>query len=200
MAKKDSEGSPRPSLTRKDWINAAIEVMVASSVEQIRLDKLAAELNATKGSFYHHFKDRQELLMAVLEAWKQRATLAIHDRLEKAEPAPMRQLFLYMQLPVRSEAALRAADLELAILGWARRSPAANRALGQVDQLRTEKLASLFLDFGLEPKEAYLRAHKAYGFIRYISQRRDMELTERLRLLAVIHAELASEPTGGGQA
>jgi len=53
-------------LKRADWIQAAISVMVARSVEQVRVERLAVDLGASKGSFYWHFKDRDDLLAAVL--------------------------------------------------------------------------------------------------------------------------------------
>lgn len=48
----------------------------------MRVERLAATLHVTKGSFYWHFKDRRSLLEALLETWRTRATNAIIDEVE----------------------------------------------------------------------------------------------------------------------
>ena len=177
-----SRKSPAPALgrlSRADWINAAIEVMVDSSVEQVRVERLAVSLEVSKGSFYWHFRTRDELLKAVLEQWADQATFGIQQRLDQEAPRADQRLLLYLQLPFRSPAAVRAADLEVAILGWARRSPPAMRAVARVDRERVTHIAQIFLDMGFGEDEALLRAHQTYACIRYLALRRDLGTTER---------------------
>lgn len=190
MATTPTSATPRRQLTREDWVRAAIEVMVGSSVEQVSIQSLAVDLAVSKGSFYHHFESRDDLLSAVLDQWTQTATVGIQLRLDKEEPRPDERLLRFMQLPQRSSNAFRAADLELAILGWARRSPAAARAVERVDRLRIAHIAGLLAQMGVPDDQVQFRAHKAYAFLRYVAQRRDLEPAERTRLTAAAHAEL----------
>jgi AcrR family transcriptional regulator len=189
-----SRKSPAPApgrLSRSDWINAAIEVMVDSSVEQVRVERLAVSLEVSKGSFYWHFRTRDELLKAVLEQWADQATFGIQERLDQEASRADQRLLLYLQLPFRSAAAVRAADLEVAILGWARRSPPAMRAVARVDRERVTHITQIFLDMGFGEDEALLRAHQTYACIRYLALRRDLGTRERRVLARQFQASLA---------
>ena len=60
----------RQQLDRAAWIKAAFDVLADKGLDGIRVEVLAKRLKVTKGSFYWHFKDRRDLLDAVLETWK----------------------------------------------------------------------------------------------------------------------------------
>ena len=57
------------NLTRADWISGAWEMLGEKGLEGVRVEPLARRLGVTKGSFYWHFKGRQELIEALLEHW-----------------------------------------------------------------------------------------------------------------------------------
>ena len=65
----DRKGRTTDSLTREDWIAGAWELLGDAGLEGVRVEPLAKRLGVTKGSFYWHFKDRQELLDALLDRW-----------------------------------------------------------------------------------------------------------------------------------
>lgn len=184
-------------LGRADWIAAAIQVMADSSVEQVRVEKLAIDLKASKGSFYWHFKDRNALLDAVLEEWQARSTLMVQERLMRDEPDVPTRIRRLMELPFHSSAAARAADLELAIMGWARRSAAARAAVDAVDGARTAYLVDQFVALGCAETEAQWRAHQAYALLRYVAQRTDLPITARQGMIAKLHARLTQDCAAG---
>ena len=51
-------------LTRQDWIDAAINRLLKTGVDAVRVEPLADEIGVSRGSFYWHFKSRGELLEA----------------------------------------------------------------------------------------------------------------------------------------
>ena len=57
------------SLTREAWISGAWDMLGETGLDGVRVEPLAKNLGVTKGSFYWHFKDRQELLDALLDRW-----------------------------------------------------------------------------------------------------------------------------------
>lgn len=57
-------------LTREDWLRAARLALLRGGVEAVRVEKLARDLGVTKGSFYWHFNDRDELLELLLREWE----------------------------------------------------------------------------------------------------------------------------------
>lgn len=188
--------SPVPAgkrLTRADWIDAAIRVMTDSSVEAVRIERLAVDLGASKGSFYWHFKDRPALLAAVLDTWRERQTLAVQARLATEEPDPCRRILRVMELPLRPAAERGAAALELAVMGWARRSDEARAALHAVDAARTDYLVALFAQLGADADEAAWRAHQAYALLRYVAQRGDLAIGQRAAMVTRLHARLTED-------
>ncbi|MEL6927820.1 MAG: helix-turn-helix domain-containing protein, partial [Cyanobacteria bacterium J06600_6] len=50
------------ALTKTDWIDAAWILMANKGVAAVKVEVLARQLEVSKGSFYWHFKNRQELL------------------------------------------------------------------------------------------------------------------------------------------
>jgi AcrR family transcriptional regulator len=58
------------NLNRDDWLRAARLALLEGGVEAVRVAKLARDLRVTKGSFYWHFKDRDELLELLLREWE----------------------------------------------------------------------------------------------------------------------------------
>src|SRR5215469_13533470 len=57
-------------LDRRDWVDAGIVILASKGVDAVRVESLAKQLNISKGSFYWHFKDRGDLLEAILERWE----------------------------------------------------------------------------------------------------------------------------------
>ena len=76
-AQHDTEARAR--LTPEAWIDAATEVLVDQGIDHVRVDVLATQLQVTRGSFYWHFRDREDLLRRVLKAWQERATEALKE-------------------------------------------------------------------------------------------------------------------------
>ena len=62
---------PRAVLDRDAWIKGAIAILAEHGAERLRVEVLAKRLGVTKGSFYWHFKNRRDLLDAVLQFWKE---------------------------------------------------------------------------------------------------------------------------------
>ena len=62
-------GRTNDSLPREDWITGAWEMLGDAGLDGVRVEPLARRLGVTKGSFYWHFRDRQELLDVLLDLW-----------------------------------------------------------------------------------------------------------------------------------
>ncbi|MEC7490636.1 MAG: TetR/AcrR family transcriptional regulator [Pseudomonadota bacterium] len=76
------------NLTREDWISGAWNMLGEGGLDGVRIEPLARRLGVTKGSFYWHFKDRQELLDALLDLWFSSWDYEIsHDLLTDAAPS-----------------------------------------------------------------------------------------------------------------
>lgn len=170
--------SPRPekqavrreTLTPERWIEAATEVLVDRGIDNVRVDVLATELNVTRGSFYWHFRDREDLLRQVLQGWRESATEQLTARLERASRDPRAQLRDVLSLPFRGRAAVRAARIELALRAWARHDAMARKVVDEADTSRIVYIGQVLESFGFPPEEARQRAFLLYSYLVAESQ------------------------------
>ena len=158
------EAAARASLTPESWIDAATDVLVDQGIDHVRVDVLARTLGVTRGSFYWHFKDRQDLLQHVLQAWRVHATEQVTYRFSNHESDPHALLRELISLPHRGRAAARAARIELAIRAWARRDEMARQAVDEADASRMSYQAQVFTQLGFSIAEARLRAFVLYSY------------------------------------
>jgi AcrR family transcriptional regulator len=157
-------GTSRNSLTPERWIEAATEVLADQGIDNLRVDSLARSLKVTRGSFYWHFRDRDDLLRAVLQAWRTQATEQLTRRLESARDDPRDQISDLISLPFRGRAAARAARIELAIRAWARRDDRARAFVDEADAARIGYIAQVFSSLGFSITEARARAFLLYSY------------------------------------
>ena len=59
-----------PSLLPDNWLRAAETRLAQHGIESVRVEVLARDLGVSKGSFYWHFRDRNELLDKLLGRWE----------------------------------------------------------------------------------------------------------------------------------
>lgn len=156
--------SSRASLTPETWIEAATELLVVNGIDAVRVDVISKILNVTRGSFYWHFKDRDDLLHHVLESWRKTTTEQIIERFDKHQDTPKLLFKELISLPFRGRAAARAANIELAIRAWARRDQMARYAVDQVDSRRLAYIAQCFSALGFPMAEARERAFMLYAY------------------------------------
>ncbi|HNQ75470.1 MAG TPA: TetR/AcrR family transcriptional regulator, partial [Pseudothauera hydrothermalis] len=114
----------RTQLDRDAWVQAAIEVLAEEGVAGLRVEVLAKRLKVTKGSFYWHFQDRRDLLLAVLQFWKEGR---IRDIVKQTRAQPGRELEqIYHVIDIYSTTrSRRGMMIALAVRDWARRDPEA---------------------------------------------------------------------------
>ncbi|MEO6031995.1 MAG: TetR/AcrR family transcriptional regulator [Burkholderiaceae bacterium] len=154
----------RASLTPEHWVEAATELLSDNGIDAVRVDVVAKILKVTRGSFYWHFKDRNDLLAKLLEAWRLATTEQIIERFESNSGDPRELIKELLSLPLRGRSAARAARIELAIRAWARREEMARRAVDDVDSRRISYIAQCFSALGFRLVEARQRAFLLYAY------------------------------------
>jgi AcrR family transcriptional regulator len=164
--KSEAPGPPgmRVSLTPDQWVAAATELLVDNGIDAVRVDVVAKILKVTRGSFYWHFKDRDDLLRSLLERWRKATTEQIIERFESHHGQPVDLLRELISLPFRGRSAARAARIELAIRAWARRDSVARQAVDEVDSRRLSYIAQCFSALGFAFAEARQRAFLLYSY------------------------------------
>lgn len=148
------------------WTDAALDLLRTKGIDRVRVEVVAKQLGVTKGSFYWHFKDRDALLVRMLERWRSRATVLLIERLDRQIADPVARLRALLRLPLKGQRALLAADIELAIRLWGRSDERARVALADVDVIRLDYIARQLIEAGLAPEAAQARAVLAYSYQR----------------------------------
>jgi AcrR family transcriptional regulator len=135
-----------------NWIRAALARLANEGIESVRIELLARDLGVSKGSFYWHFRDREDLLTCVLDRWEADETewLAATD-------VKMRAAARWARF-VEQCADLNHARLEGAVRSWAQRdegmSTRISTRISGIDKKRTAHIASVLRDIGFTAPSA----------------------------------------------
>jgi AcrR family transcriptional regulator len=159
-SKGGRQGEVRRRLQREDWVEAALGKLIASGIEAVRVEVLAADLGVTKGSFYWHFKDRAALLEAVLQEWEETRARVAAGIPEQA--APSERLARFLELVTAYAADPDQAALESAVLAWAQKDPAVAERVAAIEAARTANAERLLAGVGFPPSEAAAWADIGY--------------------------------------
>ena len=142
-------------LTRDDWAKGALAAIARGGIGAVAVESVAAELGATKGSFYWHFQNRDALIEAACERWEQRRTEDVFELLQQIpDPAKRLRKVLELGFEVRSSDTFRA---EIALLANPEH-PAALQAVRRVARRRLAWFREQLEAIGWSPTEAEDRA------------------------------------------
>lgn len=143
----------RRRLAPDDWADAALAAIAGGGVDAVAVEPLAAELGATKGSFYWHFANRDALVEAALARWERVRTDAVIAYLA-ADSDPGRRLRVLVEGGFERAPTDR---VEIALLA-SPSHPAALRAIRRVARRRIDYLAEQLEALGWDAHEARDRA------------------------------------------
>jgi AcrR family transcriptional regulator len=146
-------------LSRDDWANAGLEALAEEGLAAVAIDPLARRLGATKGSFYWHFANRDDLIATVLELWERRDTTDVVAALD-ALPDPRERLTALARLAFGKAA--RGTDPQAGVLAAAA-DPRVGPVLARVTHARLSTLERLYRDAGLDGAGARRHARLAYA-------------------------------------
>jgi AcrR family transcriptional regulator len=149
-------------LSAQDWARAALRAIADGGLAAVGIEPLARTLGVTKGSFYAHYRNRDELITAALEDWARSHGEAGLAALA-AIPDPARRLRELLTVVVQSVQPL-APSVHLSLLGD-RNDPRVRDAVRRVNRARLDLLARTYGELGLPPERAASRARVAYAAI-----------------------------------
>ena len=178
-------------LGRDDWIMAAFRALVSGGPQAIRIEAIARAINVSKGSFYWHFKNLNDLKSSMLEHWQQIATEGIITEVENHQISAVEKLKLLVDITTSMNIEAYGGLLaEPAIRDWARYDEKAADSLTKVDQKRLDYLSELFQETGQSISQSTSSSKLLYaGLIglNHLSHQKladqNIELKQLLRLL-----------------
>ena len=176
------------SLNREGWIGGARKLLIKNGISNVKIEPLAKKLKVTTGSFYWHFKGRQDLHDALLQDWADTNTAPLQEAVDAAGPDPRQQYMTFFGAWVLERDYDPAYDG--AIRDWARTSKKVANKLREIDDDRIALLTRIMNNFGYEGTAAEIRARVTYYHqVGYFAMN-VMETSERRLALAPFYAEV----------
>jgi AcrR family transcriptional regulator len=155
-SKNKTEAGKAGRRVAPDLLDAGLNLLAEYGIEQLTIDALCKHLCVTKGSFYHHFKNRDEYLERMLEHWVQEWVLGRFCRKDEGMTATER-----FQAVV-AEADTVSCKLETSIRTWAQRDPVAQRYLERVDGIGMDYMCDIFEELTGDRERAVLLSRIDY--------------------------------------
>ncbi|MBU1187818.1 MAG: TetR/AcrR family transcriptional regulator [Gammaproteobacteria bacterium] len=157
--------SGKSNLSPQDWEQAALEWIAEHGVAALKVEPLARRLGITKGSFYWHFSDREQLLMQSLLRWEHLDRESVARFVEREQP-PYDKLADFFRGTSRQHLTH---NIYGALLSAPRNADIA-AILQRVTQYRMDFLNNEYLAMGLDAEQARLHTQLTYsayvGFVQ----------------------------------
>lgn len=178
--------------SREKWLETALDTLARTRKSKFSLDSLIKAMPVTKGSFYSHFKNREDFLRALVDFWDRHFTKAIVDALETLpEDTDPGEMLWQLQLAIHElglnqyELLIRSMTLELKVL---------KDAVKKVDEERYLVVGGFFARLGFEGDELAMRTRM---FVTVMSQEENLLLDlpegDRMKQMKLRH-ELLIRP------
>ena len=161
------------------WLAAAYDELIGGGVDAVRIMTLANRVKLSRTSFYWFFKDREALLEALIDLWREKNTGCIVKQAAGYAESVTEALLNVMDCWLSQE--LFDSKFEFAVRSWALQSPEVAADILRADRFRLEALGRLFVRYGHAPVAANVRARTVYlTQIGYISMKTEEKLAERM--------------------
>ena len=136
-------------LSRKDWLALALDTVSREGGSKLRVDHLVRSLGVTKGSFYWHFKDRDDFIRCLADHWARISTKVVRDEVSNIEGGAGDRLYRLMEIVTREDLG----RYDMVMRSWATQEPAVATVVKEVDATRLDFVRSLFAELGFHGQQ-----------------------------------------------
>ena len=151
----ESDTAQSIPLSRDRWLGLALDTLSEQGTSKFSLEALIRAMPVSKGSFYHHFKNREEFLFALVEFWDRHQTQNVIDAMEALPEGMTAEERLWELMCVVHET--QSTRHELLIRSMALEFAEIQKAVAAVDRKRFEIVRRLFSAMGWEGDELKAR-------------------------------------------
>lgn len=125
--------------SKQDWLDQGLNVLGRSGARGLTVDRLAGQMQLTKGSFYHHFKNMADFEEQLVAYWAEQYLATA-----SAPPPQDPDESLALLDTIIAEAFAPATEPELAIRTWAQEDSRVRAYVERVDAVRRVFLLHVF--------------------------------------------------------
>ncbi|WP_084479098.1 TetR/AcrR family transcriptional regulator [Nocardia jejuensis] len=171
-----------PRLSFDDWVDGALELLASEGAPAVRIPRLCEALGVTKGSFYWHFDDIDQLEEAMADRWSATQARVIAN-LATVDSMPIEQRIAAMGAMLVERNWL----VEATVREWSRTRPRVEKAVRELDQRIFETIQGALSELGFDEETARLRAGAmVYLGIGFIHGRGSLPIPTETEVNAVI--------------
>jgi AcrR family transcriptional regulator len=157
----------RAVVDRTAWLEAAREALIESGIDSVKIEPLALRLEISRSSFYWHFKNRRDLLDALLTHWKDVNENALREAVERQEltkedPETVARVRLQLLTDLFIYETTFSSKFDLAVREWARKDTSVAQEVTRIDKERIALFQKIFLDVGYSTFDSLARAKILY--------------------------------------
>jgi len=178
-------------LTRDDWLKAALRLS-EKGIDNVKVAPLALKIGVTTGSFYWHFKNRNELLDALLTFWERELTDAAIETARNISASPLDRILLLMTAVMTRNLA----RYDLPIWIWAQSDKKARRVFNRALEKRFSFATWMFSEAGFSPEQAEIRGRMMVTYMMGESTLIPDSMARRKEMLSLKHAVLTAPEAG----
>ncbi|WP_024805751.1 TetR/AcrR family transcriptional regulator [Nocardia sp. BMG51109] len=143
-----------PRLSYDDWVDGALALLAREGVSAIKIPRLCTELGVTKGSFYWHFDDLQQLMEAMADRWSAVQSDAVRA-LGAIDSIPVEQRIENMASLLVDQSTW---IVEATVREWARHDPKVAGAVQALERKVFDIVEQTMLELGFDDGQARVRA------------------------------------------
>jgi len=148
------KGKSQKRLSREQWLALALEEVTKVGGAKLRIDKLVQGLGVTKGSFYWHFKNRNDFVRSLAEFWVRYTTGQVIERMDQVKGDAKDRLLALMEIIFTQGLD----KYELPMRAWAAEEPHIAHVVQAAEAQRLAFINSLFAEIGFAGDELEMRA------------------------------------------
>ena len=175
--------------TREQWLQKSLEAISGKGFGRVVIDNIVTSLGVTKGSFYWHFKDRNDFLEKLITYWDDTFTKIVMYHINESEAGPRERLLELMLYITRN----RLASYDAAITTLTHNEPQISNQIAKVFESRMQFVATLFAEMGYKEADLEMRSRM---LVMFMSQEQNMPtqkpLKEQIKFMKKAHALLTS--------
>lgn len=153
-------------LSKDQWLQQAIEILSREGSGKLRIDAICRELGVSKGSFYWHFKDRNDFLHSIVAYWADHYTERVKREVQKHGGSAKERLAVLLGLVVAEDLA----GYDPLFDAWANHELEILPHVREVHRTRHDYVRDLFAEMGFTGEDLALRTQALMGYMKYRSQ------------------------------
>lgn len=177
-------------MSREEFLRRSLEAVAEKGHAKLRIHELVKQLGVTRGSFYWHFKDRDDFVRALVAYYHQWSTEQVIVEVERVGGDAAQRLKTVMSIV--AEQGLGRHDVVMT--SWGVQEPIVAKSFEDANRRRIEFIRSLFVQLGFEGQELETRTLAFVGYMRMVHTAGEPDVSqEHLRHLDERHAVLTGK-------